>query len=661
MAVSLSITISQGSQNIANNQTVVSVTAYAKSTNGSYNNNSKSGTIVIDGTSYSFTSSFKKNTTTTLSTKSKTVTHNADGTRTVSASASYATGVSSGTIRASGSKTLTTIPRASDVTCPTTFSAATAGAITLSRKSTAFVHKASCSLGSTGLSATSGIATSFTYTPPESLFDSADYANVKSRSGSISVQTVNSSGTNIGSAVTKSFTVNLPENSTSKPICTLNSDITEVDTSYAERYGVLIAGKSKLKFTCTSSAKLSATIAQHYFTVPGSSATKGADNTVTTGILTTSSSNATFSYYVKDSRGFTSETKTITNPYKVVEYKNPNIIGMTAIRCNENGIEDPVNGTKVKFKIDYYVDPIALSDSDKSPNTATIKVYQLAIDDDGNITSRTVLKDANGADLTVTSSGTYTALAATEFPTTNSFYYEATIVDELSTVEPGLGNGVRSSVNTAKALLSFYGGDGLAMGKIAEKEGLDIAFDTSIKGVDFTIEESEYDGLLNSLGDSSIEITPLTLVNIVHPVGSVIANADTDFDPNVHFGGTTWERYAEGRMLIGLDTGDAAFQTVGSEGGEKTHTLTTAEMPTHKHMVHDYGNTEAVYSSNKSLNSSSSTSAPTYATRLTKTGSGYTKASETDTYRLEVTNTGSSNPHNNLPPYKVVNYWIRIA
>lgn len=562
MAISISIGLSESNVSVANNTSYVTATVYYTTTNKTYNNNKKPGTIYISGSSYSFSASFaKQQSGRYLASAGKTIGHNSDGSGSASASATFTSGTNSGTVSTgTRSITLTTIPRASTMSCPATFTAGTAGTITLSRKSSGFTHTASCSLGNTGLSATSGIATSFTYTPPIDLFNSSTYANTKSRTGSITVQT-KSGSTSIGGALTQNITVNLPENATTKPTCTLSSSIAEVGSSFANRYGVLIAGKSKLQFSCSSSAKLSATVAEHYFEIPGSSATRSDSNVVTTGYLTTSSSEAMFSYYVKDSRGFTSEKKTLQNPYKVVEYTKPGIAKLTAVRCNANGVEDPVNGTRIKFKIDYYVDPIVLSGSGKTPNTATIKIYKLTKDSDGNITERTLLKDASGSMLTVSNTGEYTALTGAEFPVTNSYFYEATIVDELTTTEQSLGNGTRSSVNTAKAMLSFYAGEGVAMGKIAERSGLDIAFDTTIKDIDFTIEADEYDGLLNSLGDSSAEFAPLALVDIVHPIGSIIANADANFDPNVHFGGTTWERLAEGRVLMGANTAHAVGTT----------------------------------------------------------------------------------------------------
>lgn len=116
MSVSLILTVTESSVNQAANTSVVKAVLKAKSSNGSYNNNSKSGYITIDGTKYTFSHSFGKNTTTTLATKSKTVTHNADGSKSVTVKGYYQTGVSSGNISKSVTKTLTKITRQWTVT-----------------------------------------------------------------------------------------------------------------------------------------------------------------------------------------------------------------------------------------------------------------------------------------------------------------------------------------------------------------------------------------------------------------------------------------------------------------------------------------------------------------------------------------------------------------
>ncbi len=115
MAVRLNITLTENSQNIAENSSNVTMRIYAISTSGSYNNNAKSGTAKLNGKTYSFSSSFKANTTTLLKSITANIPHNADGTKTVASSATYNTGVSSGTISASKSLTLKVINRISQL------------------------------------------------------------------------------------------------------------------------------------------------------------------------------------------------------------------------------------------------------------------------------------------------------------------------------------------------------------------------------------------------------------------------------------------------------------------------------------------------------------------------------------------------------------------
>lgn len=71
---------------------------------------------------------------------------------------------------------------------------------------------------------------------------------------------------------------------------------------------------------------------------------------------------------------------------------------------------------------------------------------------------------------------------------------------------------------------------------------------------------------------------------------------------------------------------------VGSTGGNETVTLTEAQMPKHKHSV------------SRQLNSSNYTSA-------TLTSGDYRAIDPSGAYAINSTETGSSQPHQNMPPY----------
>ena len=47
----------------------------------------------------------------------------------------------------------------------------------------------------------------------------------------------------------------------------------------------------------------------------------------------------------------------------------------------------------------------------------------------------------------------------------------------------------------------------------------------------------------------------------------------------------TWTRYGEGRVLVSQTSSDSQFDTLGETGGSKTHTLSIAELPAHRHYL----------------------------------------------------------------------------
>ena len=115
MGASLSLTVTESNVSQANNTSVVKAVLRITATGETHNGYAQYGYITIDGTKYGFSHSFSKGTTTTLATKSKTVTHNADGSKSVTVVGYYQTGVSPGNLSKSTTKTLAKIIRQYDV------------------------------------------------------------------------------------------------------------------------------------------------------------------------------------------------------------------------------------------------------------------------------------------------------------------------------------------------------------------------------------------------------------------------------------------------------------------------------------------------------------------------------------------------------------------
>lgn len=75
--------------------------------------------------------------------------------------------------------------------------------------------------------------------------------------------------------------------------------------------------------------------------------------------------------------------------------------------------------------------------------------------------------------------------------------------------------------------------------------------------------------------DSEGKITELDVPNganlpDMYPVGSIYMSVNST-NPETLFGGT-WERFAKGRVLVGVDEGDVDFEEVNKTGGFKTNT-----------------------------------------------------------------------------------------
>lgn len=144
------------------------------------------------------------------------------------------------------------------------------------------------------------------------------------------------------------------------------------------------------------------------------------------------------------------------------------------------------------------------------------------------------------------------------------------------------------------------------------------------------------DGVTRLMG-AFTSVTDLTkqLFLLMHRVGDIIFST-SDENPSTIYGGT-WVAWGKGQVPVGVDTSDSDFNTVEKTGGEKEHTLTVDEMPSHKH---DFGQQ--------------------FATTSNLSGAyGYYMIAGTQTDVIK--NTGGNQPHNNLQPYITCYMWKRTA
>lgn len=139
------------------------------------------------------------------------------------------------------------------------------------------------------------------------------------------------------------------------------------------------------------------------------------------------------------------------------------------------------------------------------------------------------------------------------------------------------------------------------------------------------------------------------IIDTVYPVGSIYMSVN-NVDPATFLSGTTWE-LIKGKFLLGHDDTviwdttvtppvQREFFPLGQTGGEASHALTVEELPSHSHSIGlPLGNSGAVAS-----------------------GTGASVFKETSSsYGYNTNAVGSGYPHNNMPPYLVVNMWKRTA
>jgi hypothetical protein len=68
------------------------------------------------------------------------------------------------------------------------------------------------------------------------------------------------------------------------------------------------------------------------------------------------------------------------------------------------------------------------------------------------------------------------------------------------------------------------------------------------------------------------------------PVGAIYTSVDPA-NPATIWPGTTWVAWGQGRVTVGIASAGTFAVAAGTTGGEETHTLTVAELPSHTHTI----------------------------------------------------------------------------
>lgn len=458
MAVSIVIDITQNSQSVANNTSNVTVKVNAKWTGGSYNTLEKSGSCTIDGTKYTFTSPFNTGRTTSgscnLYTKTLNIAHGSDGTKTLAVSASYTSGVSSGTVAASASKALTTIPRKSSIETTNAGTLGTAQTITVTRNSTSFTHTITYTCGSaSGTICTKSSNTSISFTPPLSLASQ----NTSGTTVTIAykIETFNGN-TSLGS---KSIYRNCNIPASVKPSCSIT--IEDVGTMLGDKH---LQGMAQLKITVKPTTSYGSAIDSYKTVVNGKTYTSASFTTELIdayGELSITSS-------VTDKRGrIGSDTETIV----LMPYHKPVFIKADAFRAKMTP-EGPVYNSTGNY---VYVTFTASASYLSGLNSAAYEINYKKVTD----ANYTYLQSGAIPAGNIESWSTGFVFQA---DTSSSYNVQIALVDSVVTIENPTIKVI--PVSTAAVFMSWHSPDGsnnydgLALGKVAEESELfDVGWD----------------------------------------------------------------------------------------------------------------------------------------------------------------------------------------
>lgn len=454
------LNVKQNSQSVEDNKSNVTVKLLLKRNDGyassAYNLTESSNTVVLkvggkERVNKNLSIDTRNNVTFTLASWTGDVTHEADGTLSLSLSGSFTMGgtsLSGGSV--SGSFRCTDIPRASTLTLSKTSlnPEETVGA-TLSVASDGFSHKIKWSLGDSSVthSLSSGI-TQDVFTVPLSWAE--EITNAKS--GNISVTLATYKGIKkIGS---KAYSLKLVIPKTAEFLPEFNLITERIDNSVPAEIGEYVKGKSQIKINIENLTLKHGAQASSYTAKVGTASKTSLPATFDL----TKSGEFSVSLTVKDSRGFSVTKSEIIN---ILEYSAPTISVNRAYRCDETGSISP-SGTNIFCDLNLNYSSL----NDKNFPTVTYK-YKKATGG-GSYSAETIVGEFPSV------------LGNVEFLNSSSYILAFKITDTITAENDFI------EVLVPSADIPFNirnGGKGASFGCYAEKENeLTVAWDLNVKG-----------------------------------------------------------------------------------------------------------------------------------------------------------------------------------
>lgn len=562
---SLLLDVSEKSYSIENNTSTVEWWVGIRS-NTAYHNHyglAETYTVVINGSTVH--SAVHKPTvgngqTVWVASGTATVGHNADGSKTVAVSASF-NNADRGTYlpttgSCSGSLKLTTIPRATvpSVDKPS-LDCGSVIKFTGTSASSNFSHKlyttwnneekliATIDKGST--------AVSYSYTIPTSW--EKNMPNTTSAIATFILETLN------GDTVIGRKSINATVQVRSGIVPTIGNPTIEDTNSISKAMGLYVQSQSCIKFTIPTSGNQGSTIT--------SVSTKFNNQTYSGSTFTTQaiqdSGTLTYTITVTDSRG---RTATKSGSINVVAYNPPSLTNVSAKRANSSYAVDESSGTYalLHFKVGF------TSLSNKNVTSFYIQYRASGASSWTKINSwannYTLEQDYKAGNLFTSTTSTYEIAFGVKDKFMSDYSWQIVTVTPTYTL-----------INFGKdgKSLTFFGQDGNNANRLTVNGDLAI---NSIK------ENTSSTKMLVNGGNTVMYRDWNKLVNSIksamYPVGSVYITYN-NVNPGTFLGGT-WERFGQGRTLVGEGTGNDGSTsmsfTANDTGGEYIHSLLRDEI-----------------------------------------------------------------------------------